>query len=136
MKTWYGAAGVCVNDRNEILMVKQGATNEEKRWSVPSGEKEAGETFEECCVREMQEETGYEVKVVRFLFSKKRTLESNLIEVHYFEVEVCGGEVKIQDPDQLIHEVDWKTEREVDMLDLTYPDDREKIIELMTKKQI
>nr|QRZ16296.1 NUDIX hydrolase [Virgibacillus sp. AGTR] len=51
MKKWLGAAGVCVYDR-KVLMVLQGTPEEPKRWSVPSGGLEAGETFEECCVRE------------------------------------------------------------------------------------
>ncbi|EGA89796.1 MutT/NUDIX family protein phosphohydrolase [Planococcus donghaensis MPA1U2] len=58
-KSWIGAAGVVVLD-NKILMVKEKAT---KRWSVPSGEIENGETVEQACVREIQEETGFSVSV-------------------------------------------------------------------------
>ncbi len=53
MERWIGCAAVCVNERNEVLMVLQGQKGEEKRWSVPSGGLEKGETLEECCIREV-----------------------------------------------------------------------------------
>lgn len=37
MKRWIGAAAICMNDRNEVLIVLQGKPDEEKLWSVPSG---------------------------------------------------------------------------------------------------
>lgn len=37
MKRWIGTAAICMNEKNEFLMVLQGKVNEEKRWSVPSG---------------------------------------------------------------------------------------------------
>ncbi|PEE38600.1 DNA mismatch repair protein MutT [Bacillus pseudomycoides] len=49
MKRWVGTAAICVNEKNEILMVLQGKKEEPKRWSVPSGEQEEGETSEYCC---------------------------------------------------------------------------------------
>lgn len=53
MERWIGSAAVCVNEKNEVLMVLQGKEGEEKRWSVPSGGLEKGETLEECCIREV-----------------------------------------------------------------------------------
>ncbi|PEK22795.1 DNA mismatch repair protein MutT [Bacillus pseudomycoides] len=60
MKRWIGTAAICVNEKNEILMVLQGKKEEPKRWSVPSGGQEEGETLEECYIRE----------VVVFIFRK------------------------------------------------------------------
>ncbi len=42
---WKGSAAVCLNDNKEILMVVQENRNGEKRWSVPSGGKEEGESY-------------------------------------------------------------------------------------------
>lgn len=53
MKRWIGTAAICINDRNEVLMVLQGKQEEEKLWSVPSGGLEEGEMLEECCIREV-----------------------------------------------------------------------------------
>lgn len=62
MNKWVGAAGVCVNSDGQLLMVLQGKPEEEKRWSVPSGGIEQGEALEDCCIREVYEETGYRCK--------------------------------------------------------------------------
>ncbi len=70
MERWIGSAAVCVNERNEVLMVLQGKRRR-KRWSVPSGGLEKGETLEECCIREVWEETGYNVEVVNKIYEKR-----------------------------------------------------------------
>ncbi len=44
-------------------------------WSIPSGGKEQAETFEECCIREIKEETGYTVDIVEEIKVKKRNYE-------------------------------------------------------------
>lgn len=73
MKKWFGAAGICVNEEKQILMVKQGKPDEKKLWTVPSGGKEDDETYEACCIREINEETGYDAGVVKPLFIKEGT---------------------------------------------------------------
>lgn len=128
MKKWVGAAGLCINKRNEILMVKQGRPDERKTWSIPSGGKKENETAEQCCVREFSEETGYDVRIGEELFVKQDTLEGYDVEVHYFRVEIIGGKATIQDPDQLIYEIEWKSRHEIDQLDLTYEGDRSMLI--------
>ncbi|EPE61209.1 mutT/NUDIX [Exiguobacterium sp. S17] len=41
-------------------------------WSVPSGSLETGETLDECCIREVKEETGYSVDTVKKLLVKEK----------------------------------------------------------------
>lgn len=107
-------------------MVLQGKPDEKKTWSIPSGGRENNESFEECCIREIEEETGYKVKIVKELQVKKGSYEeANIsIEVHYFLVELVGGTKTIQDPDNLIYEIDWKSLDEIHELELTFPEDR------------
>lgn len=133
LKTWYGSAGVCINDKSEILMVLQGTAEEIKTWSIPSGGMEKGETFEECCIREMKEETGYAVNIVQELQIKKGYYpEYDLhVGVHYFLVKVVGGSRKIQDPDQLIYDIRWMSLDSLRTLELTFPEDREYLIGLI-----
>jgi ADP-ribose pyrophosphatase YjhB (NUDIX family) len=130
LKTWYGSAGVCINDKSEILMVLQGIPEEIKTWSIPSGGLEKGETFEECCKREIEEETGYIVNIVQELQIKKGFYEEHDLnyEVHYFLVKVVDGSRKIQDPDQLICDIRWISLDSLKTLELTFPEDREYLI--------
>ncbi|WP_051488786.1 NUDIX domain-containing protein [Cytobacillus firmus] len=123
MKKWLGSAGVCIRG-HKVLMVLQGTADEPKRWSVPSGGLEEGETFEECCIREIREETGFEVRVIRPIYKK----ESSGGEVRYYEVEIIGGKATIQDPDQLIYDIDWKSLEELRTLELCFPEDRNFLI--------
>lgn len=130
MKTWYGSAGVCINYKSEILVVLQGTPEETKTWSIPSGGLEKGETFEECCKREIEEETGYIVNLVQELQIKKGFYEQHDLnyEVHYFLVKVVSGSRKIQDPDQLIYDIRWVSLDSLKTLELTFPEDREYLI--------
>ncbi|MBP1989612.1 ADP-ribose pyrophosphatase YjhB (NUDIX family) [Paenibacillus eucommiae] len=59
---WVGSAAVCVNDKKQILMI-QGKDLVE--WAVPSGGLEENESLEDCCVREVKEETGYDVQIIK-----------------------------------------------------------------------
>ncbi|MCH1626406.1 NUDIX hydrolase [Ferdinandcohnia quinoae] len=129
MEKWYGAAGICVNEHNQILMVLQGKPEEKKVWSVPSGGKESSETFEQCCIREIKEETGYDVKIVRPIYKKVGITYGIEVEVQYFEVGVIGGKQCIQDPDNLIYEIAWKSANELLELELSFPEDRELLLD-------
>lgn len=126
MEQWTGAAGICINSRNELLMVREETSNSESAWTVPTGGVEPGETNEQCVVREIAEETGYEVSILGKLKVKSGQYENLNIryEVHYFLVEAVGGKLQLQDPDNSVREIAWKTREEVEALPLHYPEDR------------
>ena len=72
MERWIGSATVCVNERKKgSFNGTAGQGGRRKRWSVPSGGLEKGETLEECCIREVWEETGYNVEVVNKIYEKE-----------------------------------------------------------------
>ena len=123
--SWQGAAGICVNDKKQVLMVLQAAPGEEKKWTVPSGTLEDGESFEECCIREIWEETGLTARVIKEVHNKSGKLTDYGISynVNYYTVEIEGGEITIQDPDEFIHEIAWKSLDEIGKLPLAYPED-------------
>ncbi|MGB3100622.1 MAG: NUDIX hydrolase [Psychrobacillus psychrotolerans] len=125
MFSWKGAAGICVNEQNEVLMVLQAAPGEEKKWTVPSGTLEEDETIEECCIREFVEETGFVVKTLDKIHNKNGVISEHGISysVEYFLVEIISGEITMQDPDEFIHDIAWKSLEEIQTLDLAYPED-------------
>ncbi|MDN7243053.1 NUDIX hydrolase [Planococcus sp. N028] len=137
MEKWLGAAGICFNDKNELLMVLEGRLEGEGKWSVPTGGVAGNETFEECVVREIGEETGFSVEVIEKLQVKSGIYEGIQIafEVHYFGVKIIGGKAQIQDPDNLIMDIAWKSKEEVTHLELNYPEDREYLMEQFLKNR-
>ncbi|MDM5154254.1 NUDIX hydrolase [Bacillus sp. DX1.1] len=127
MGVFQGAAALCKNGDGELLMVLQGRPDvkeAELKWSVPSGGKFEEETFEQCCIREVKEETGYDVRIVRNVYEKKGDSNGYNIHIVYYEVEVIGGQKEICDPDGLIHKIDWKRIEEIEGIGLSFPEDK------------
>ncbi|TDG00928.1 GNAT family N-acetyltransferase [Paenibacillus piri] len=120
---------MCVNRSKQLLMILQGRPEEEKRWSVPSGEANPDETYEACCAREVWEETGYEAKIGAYLHEKSGISRGTLYKVKYYEAELTGGHPALHDPDGLIYEIGWKTAGEIGELKLSYPEDRSFLME-------
>ncbi|MBY6038284.1 NUDIX hydrolase [Fictibacillus nanhaiensis] len=120
---WEGSSCICLH-KGKLLMVLQGKQEEEKRWSIPSGGIEANETPEDCCVREVWEETGYVVKIKEKLHIKDGLSFGYHVKVHYFLAEIVSGSPTVQDPDGLIYDIRWVSLEELDQLPLSFPEDR------------
>ncbi|MFC1711108.1 NUDIX hydrolase [Patescibacteria group bacterium] len=54
--------GIIIKRKNKILLLKRKGSHGIDQWSLPGGYLEFGETFKQCAVREVKEETGLEVK--------------------------------------------------------------------------
>lgn len=93
MECWIGSAAICVNEKTEVLMVR---ARDSDLWAVPSGGLEIGETPEVCCIREVKEETGYDIEIIRKLFTKETEIKGINVTTFYFEGVVIRGEVLLQ----------------------------------------
>jgi 8-oxo-dGTP diphosphatase len=69
---WIGVHGV-IEDRGKILVLRRAPSMTYKpgAWDLPGGHLEANESFEECLVREVAEETGLTIEIERLLCANK-----------------------------------------------------------------
>lgn len=85
-KVRIASRGIVVKD-NKILLSHELNTG---IYMTPGGGIEANETLEECCVRELREETGYEVKPVKCFLTINEYSFETLYVSNYFICEIIG----------------------------------------------
>ncbi|MBN1935189.1 MAG: NUDIX hydrolase [Anaerolineae bacterium] len=79
-------------ENEHILLVEQ-RVSDRRKWSLPGGTLEAGETLEQCLLREMREETGLTVSLERLLYVCDR-IEPEVQVLHItFAVKRLGGQL-------------------------------------------
>ena len=108
-------------DRDKILLVRHRKGNRQY-WVLPGGRLEYGETFHECAVRELKEETGLDVDVERFLFlSEAIAPDRNRHIVNIFlKARVVGGTMQLGD-EPVLAGVDFVPVRELEKITLFPP---------------
>lgn len=57
-----GAEVVVMNDEQQILLIKDPI----RGWELPGGQVEKGESIKQAAIREVKEETGIEVELIKF----------------------------------------------------------------------
>ena len=93
----FGASALVLDEAGERVLLTRRADN--GRWCLPGGRTDPGESVAETCVREVWEETGLEVEVLRLigLYSSPDLLveyadgnRRQIIAAHFL-VRVLGG---------------------------------------------
>jgi len=69
---------------NKILLVKRKTVVFKGYWALPGGRVDAGETVEQAVVREVKEETGLDVKIVRKIGEYHESGVQDGIEYDYY----------------------------------------------------
>ncbi|MCP4219092.1 MAG: NUDIX domain-containing protein, partial [bacterium] len=70
-----GVGAVIVNDQNETLLLLRKKSPEKGCWDLPGGRVELGETIEAAILREIKEELGVDVKIIKLLRVTNHILE-------------------------------------------------------------
>jgi 8-oxo-dGTP diphosphatase len=118
------AGGVVLRD-GRIAMVHRPRYGD---WSLPKGKLDPGESWEECAVREVQEETGLRCTLGRELSSISYTDRKGRAKlVRYWLMEIAADDGFT--PDDEVDELRWVRPAEAAAL-LTYPHDAELIEEV------
>jgi 8-oxo-dGTP diphosphatase len=89
---------IIITEKQEILLVKHKKGNH-LYWVLPGGRLEYGETFEECGIRELKEETGLDVAIDGFLFLSEAIAPDrrrHIVNI-YLKGHVTGGILAVGD---------------------------------------
>ena len=90
-------------------------------WALPKGTPQSGETIEQVAVREAQEETGLQVRLIAYIGSISYSFVRDQIRYHkqvrHFLLEAVGGDTQLHDHEYDI--VEWFSLHEACRL-LTY----------------
>ncbi|MBI3932351.1 MAG: NUDIX hydrolase [Acidobacteria bacterium] len=94
-----GVGAVLIQD-GRVLLVKRGKEPLRGRWVIPGGTVEPGEHLEAALIREIEEETGLEVRIGELLtvFDRIQRDREGRLEYHYvildYLCELTGGSLR------------------------------------------
>ena len=105
----YIVAGVVLCKKDKYLLVQEKKEIARDLWNLPAGKVEIGYTIEQTAIKEVQEETGYEVRLIRKIgiFQENEKVPAR----HAFLGEIVGGEITF--PEDEILDVQWFTYDEI-----------------------
>jgi len=105
--------------RYEVALVHRPVRGD---WSLPKGKLDPGESYEDCALREVLEETGYRCRLLSFVgFTEYRDRRGRQKVVGYWVMEVLDGEFTTSEE---VDELEW-LELDAAASILTYERDRE-----------
>src|SRR4030066_725693 len=102
MKRYTGKTSTAIIpfDENKILLIKRNTIPFKGYWALPGGRMDLGETIEQTIIREVKEETGLDVAIVRKIGEYHEQGVQGGVEYDYypacFLVKVVGGEMRKQ----------------------------------------
>jgi ADP-ribose pyrophosphatase YjhB (NUDIX family) len=91
------AGAIALDEHARLLVVRRGNPPGRGLWSLPGGRTQPGEDPRTCVVREVGEETGLVVEVIRLVGTLRRPFGEGEYLIHDYLVEVRGGELRAGD---------------------------------------
>jgi 8-oxo-dGTP diphosphatase len=83
-------AAVIIQDGKVLIAQRMPGDSLEYRWEFPGGKLDPGETVEECIVREIKEELGVDIEIIKRL----TTARNKKIELIFFQCKIISGELQ------------------------------------------
>lgn len=126
---------VVINSDNQILLVKH-RKGPRQYWVLPGGRMEYGETFFECGIREVKEETGLDVDVDRIIFLSEAIAPDrsrHIVNVFMTAKPNGGGTLKLGN-EPVLAGLEYKSLEELRALTL-YPPVSQQILDYLDENE-
>ena len=105
-------ASCCVKDNDRILLVQENKNEVKGLWDLPGGKVKPTESIEQAAIREIMEETGYNIELDSLLLIQNYiTLKGELL-IIYFNAKLLNKEQKEYKKEE-IKNVRWFTIDEI-----------------------
>lgn len=92
-------SALSLDEHQQCLMLRRSSSSKHYAgtWEPPGGKCDSGEAMEAALLREVEEETGLQVRLTRLLGSSQWEMSESQIAYLYFEAEVTSGELNLSD---------------------------------------
>src|SRR5438046_3065874 len=93
----YQLAGCIINDGQDRILLLHRNTEDWQHWEVPGGKVETGETIEQTAVREVKEELGVDVRIIKLLAQAEFPEKDYRLHYSWFQAQAVTGQPTVQE---------------------------------------
>jgi len=86
------SAALIFRDNKLLITLRHAKSHLGGLWEFPGGKREAGETFEQCLVREIREELGVEIAVGELFEEIRHDYPEKSVHLKFFICQLLSGE--------------------------------------------
>lgn len=114
-----GVGAIIINDEEKILLLKRKNSIDKDRttvgmWSAAGGQVEFGEKTEDAVIREVKEEIGVDVEIIKPAGFTDQILKNSGLHWHliYFLCKIKNGKPRIMEPENF-EKIEWFSPKEM-----------------------
>ena len=108
-----GVGAIIINEHGKLLLIKRRGSIDKSRstvglWSAPGGEVEFGEKSEDAVIREVKEEIGVDIEIIKNIGFTDQILNNSGLHWHliHFLCKIKDGNPSIMEPDNF-EKIEW-----------------------------
>ncbi len=109
-------AGCLVEKDGKYLLIKEAEKKHYDQYNLPGGAVEEGETIQDAAIREVKEETGYDVELTGALPIQTILRDNQTIYKFLFVARIVGGSMEERDNREVLG-VEWLSKEDLKSLE-------------------